>query len=175
MPSVGGLRPTADALRETLFNWLQPRLVGARVLDLFAGTGALGLEAASRGAAHVLLVERDARAAAQLEANCEMLGAGGVRIRRYDALRLLRAAPPDGQPFDIVLVDPPFGQGRVMPVLAGLNAHGWVHRDSRVYVEIESDAVLDFVEASGWQVERERCAGQARGLLLMRATPDVAG
>jgi len=173
VPSVGGLRPTADALRETLFNWLQPCLTGARVLDLFAGTGALGLEAASRGAEQVLLIERDARAAAQLQANCEMLGASGVRVRRDDALRLLRAAPPDGQPFDIALVDPPFGQDRVPTVLAGLNAHGWLHRGSRVYVEIESDAVLDFVEAGGWQVERERSAGQARGLLLTRAAPDA--
>lgn len=166
---VGGLRPTADALRETLFNWLQPRLPGARVLDLFAGTGALGLEAASRGADSVLLVERDARAAAQLQANCETLGAEQVSVRRDDALRLLAGEPPGGLPFDLVLVDPPFGQGRVAPVLEALRAHDWLHADSRIYVEIESEADLEFLAAGGWEIERERQGGQARALLLARA------
>ena len=171
---VAGLRPTADALRETLFNWLQPRLPGARVLDLFAGTGALGLEAASRGADSVLLVERDARAAGQLQANCETLGAEHVTVRRDDALRLLAGAPPDGLPYDLVLVDPPFGQDRVAPVLEALVAQGWLHANSRVYVEIEAAAGLDFLAAGGWQVERERQGGQARALLLARAPFDTA-
>ncbi|WP_018142272.1 16S rRNA (guanine(966)-N(2))-methyltransferase RsmD [Thioalkalivibrio sp. ALJ7] len=165
---VGGLRPTADALRETLFNWLQPSLPGARVLDLFAGTGALGLEAASRGAASVLLVERDARAAAQLQANCETLRAEQVTVRRDDALRLLAAAPPDGQPYDLVLVDPPFHQDRVVPVLEALVMQGWIHADSQIYVEIEAEAALDFLVSSGWHIERERQGGQARALLLTR-------
>ncbi len=168
VPTVGGLRPTADALRETVFNWLQPRLPGARVLDLFAGTGALGLEAASRGADAVLLVERDARAAAQLQANCETLGAGQVSVRRDDARRLLAGPPPEGLAYDLVLVDPPFGQGHVPLVLEALLAQGWLHADSRVYVEIESEADLDFLAAGGWQVERERQGGQARALLLAR-------
>ncbi|WP_018871752.1 16S rRNA (guanine(966)-N(2))-methyltransferase RsmD [Thioalkalivibrio sp. ALJ16] len=173
VPAVGGLRPTADALRETLFNWLQPRLPGARVLDLFAGTGALGLEAASRGADTVLLVERDARAAAQLEANCDTLGAGQVRVRRDDALRVLADPPPEGRPYDLVLVDPPFHKGLVAPVLAALRASGWLHPDSCVYVEIEAEADLGFLAADGWRVERERQGGQARALLLAQAEPDA--
>ncbi len=170
---MGGLRPTADALRETLFNWLQPQLPGARVLDLFAGTGALGLEAASRGADTVLLVERDARAAAQLQANCESLGAGQVTVRRDDARRMLGESPPDGLAFDLVLVDPPFGKGHVPPVLEALLARGWLHADSQVYVEIEAEADLAFIAAGGWQVERERQGGQARALLLAQGVPDA--
>ena len=168
VPAVGGLRPTADALRETVFNWLQPQLPGARVLDLYAGTGALGLEAASRGAAAVWLVERDPRAAAQLEANCETLGATQVRVRRDDVGRFLSGSPPD-EPFDLVFLDPPFGQGRVAPALEALRGGGWLRPDARIYVELETTAALDFLDAGGWHIERERRAGQARGLLLAAA------
>lgn len=164
---MGGLRPTADAQRETLFNWLQPRLPGARVLDLYAGTGALGFEAASRGAREVWLVERDARAASQLEANRERLGATQVHIRRDDVTRLL-GQPPEGGPFDVVFLDPPFGQGRVAPTLAALAAQGWLAPDARVYTELESEIDPGFVVDAGWEVERERVGGQARGLLLAR-------
>ena len=169
VPAVGGLRPTADALRETVFNWLQPRLPGARVLDLYAGTGALGLEAASRGAAAVWLVERDARAAAQLEANCETLGATQVRVRRDDVGRFLAGPPPEA-PFDLVFLDPPFEKGRVAPALEALRAGGWLRPDARIYVELETTAALDFLDAGGWRIERERRSGQARGLLLADAT-----
>jgi 16S rRNA (guanine966-N2)-methyltransferase len=125
---VPGLRPSADAQRETLFNWLQPGLPGATVLDLFAGTGALGLEAASRGAHSVLLVEKSPVAARQLEANCRLLGAAQVTVRQDDALRLLaqgrEAAGLD--PFDLVFVDPPFEKGLVAPVLERCwAAAGW--------------------------------------------------
>ncbi|WP_255325690.1 MULTISPECIES: 16S rRNA (guanine(966)-N(2))-methyltransferase RsmD [unclassified Thioalkalivibrio] len=168
VPSVGGLRPTADAQRETLFNWLQPQLPGARVLDLYAGTGALGFEAASRGAREVWLVERDARAAAQLEANRERLGATQVHIRRDDVARLL-GQPPEAGPFDVVFLDPPFGQGRVAPTLAALAAQGWLSPGARVYAELESEADPGCVQEGGWDIERERVCGQARGLLLARS------
>ncbi len=91
--AVPGLRPSADAQRETVFNWLQPHLPGAAVLDLFAGTGALGLEAASRGAGSVWLVEQSPVAVRQLEANCQMLGARQVQVFQGDALHLLAAGP----------------------------------------------------------------------------------
>lgn len=167
--SVPGLRPSADAQRETLFNWLQPRLPGARVLDLFAGTGALGLEAASRGAASVLLVERNPVAARQLEVNCRALDATQVTVRRDDALRLLAAGCHEigrGR-FDIVFADPPFGRGMTVPVLEQLLDGGWLAPDARVYVEQENalDAPL------GWDILRERVCGQARGLLLASPLP----
>jgi 16S rRNA (guanine966-N2)-methyltransferase len=168
---VPGLRPSADAQRETLFNWLQPRLPGAAVLDLFAGTGALGLEAASRGARSVLLVEKSPVAARQLEANCRLLGAAQVTVRQDDALRLLaqgrEAAGP--VPFGIVFIDPPFEQGLVAPVLERLLGGGWLAPEARVYVEQESRLLAP----SGWEVLRERTGGQACGFLLAR--PDQPG
>lgn len=172
VPSVGGLRPTADAQRETLFNWLQPHLPGARVLDLYAGTGALGFEAASRGAREVWLVERDARASAQLEANRERLGAAQVRIRGDDVARLL-SQPPEGGPFDLVFLDPPFGQDRVAPTLAALLAQGWLAPGARVYAELESEIDPSFVVDAGWVIDRERTGGQARGMLLARGSGDA--
>lgn len=163
---VPGLRPSADAQRETLFNWLQPVLPGANVLDLFAGTGALGLEAASRGAASVLLVEKSVPAARQLEANCASLKADQVTVRQVDALRLLAHGRSAAQlePFAVVFVDPPFGKGLVLPVLQALVAGDWLAPGARVYVEQESGLPAP----GGWTVLRERTGGQARGLLLER-------
>jgi 16S rRNA (guanine966-N2)-methyltransferase len=105
---VAGLRPSSDRVRETLFNWLQFELAGRRVLDLFAGTGALGLEALSRGAARALLVESDPVAARELRASCERLGAGTAQVLQADARRWLRTA--EGE-FDLVFLDPPFADG----------------------------------------------------------------
>ncbi|HTA64280.1 MAG TPA: 16S rRNA (guanine(966)-N(2))-methyltransferase RsmD, partial [Xanthomonadaceae bacterium] len=117
---AAGLRPSADRVRETVFNWLQPRIVGARVLDLFAGTGALGLEAASRGAARVVLVEKDAVLASTLRANAERLAradaAKTVEVVCDDALRWLSRSP-DAR-FDLVFVDPPFAAGLWQSALA---------------------------------------------------------
>ncbi len=163
---VPGLRPSADAQRETLFNWLQPVLPRATVLDVFAGTGALGFEAASRGAAAVLLLERDPLAARQLKANRMALGAERVSVRRADALRLLAAGrrASGWDPFSVVFIDPPFGKGLVAPVLQALLAGDWLTPDARVYVEQESALPAP----AGWAVLRERTGGQARGLLLCR-------
>jgi 16S rRNA (guanine966-N2)-methyltransferase len=115
-PSWEGLRPTSDKLRETVFNILAPRIEGARVLDVYAGTGALGLEALSRGAAHVTFVEQDRRAAALIEKNATMCGVQG----RYTiACGDFHAAPRlDAEgPFDLILLDPPYGAGRVRDAL----------------------------------------------------------
>jgi len=107
-PGWEGLRPTSDRLRETLFNVLAPRIEGARLLDLFAGTGAIGIEALSRGASHVTFVERDPRAVALIEDNLRHCGmAKGYAIIRGDAGRFLRTVPA-GQPFDLIVLDPPY-------------------------------------------------------------------
>lgn len=133
------LRPSGDRVRETLFNWLAPWLPGARCLDLFAGTGVLGFEALSRGAAHCTFVERDPRAVTALEALRDRLAADGADIRRADVREHLRGAPT---PCDIVFIDPPFHQGLVADVLPRLAA-GWLAPGARVYVECERGLAFD--------------------------------
>ena len=127
-----GLRPTSDRARETLFNWLQPELPGARVLDLFAGSGALGLEALSRGATEAMLVERDAGLAKGLQETVQKLeGGGAARVVRADALQFL-AAPLHGR-FNLVFLDPPFEASLWDAALAQLPA--WLAEDALLYVE----------------------------------------
>lgn len=160
---VEGLRPTPDRVRETLFNWLGQDLDGLHCLDLFAGSGALGLEAASRGAARVTLVETDARAARQLQAHCETLGAGeAVQVRRADALHFLRDAQPE-QRFDVVFLDPPYALGLLPQCLAALPR--LLAPQARVYVE-DAGALA---APPGWALLREGRAGRVHYGLLTRA------
>lgn len=144
-----GLRPTADRVRETLFNWLQPQLAGARVLDLFAGSGALGFEAASRGAGWVQLVERDPVQAHALREAAARLQADNLHVHAGDALEHLRAAPQ--APFDVVFVDPPFDAGLHQPALALLPP--WLAPQAWVYVESCADRVPAVPQA--WRLHRE--------------------
>ena len=131
VPAVDGLRPSPDRVRETLFNWLQGDIGGARCLDLFAGSGALGFEAASRGAGEVVMIERDPRALAALAAAKARFGAGQVEVVGADALAWL-ARDADRQ-FDVVFVDPPFAAGLQRQVLDALVP--WLSPVARVYVE----------------------------------------
>ncbi|WP_394700507.1 16S rRNA (guanine(966)-N(2))-methyltransferase RsmD [Thiomicrorhabdus sp.] len=133
-----GLRPTSDRVRETLFNWLQFEVPGARCLDLFAGSGALGFEALSRGAHHVCFLELSADNAAQLEANATRLKCESSEVVRTDALRWLLEASE--RAFDIVFIDPPFHQGLMQPALDALFAHHWLAEDAWLYLEQEQDA-----------------------------------
>ena len=137
-PKGMSLRPTADRLREALFNILMHAygdpVSGARVLDLFAGTGALGLEALSRGAAFALFVDAGAEARAIIRENVERLGAGGVsRIFRRDATKLGPAHP--AEPFALVFLDPPYGEGLAEKALAAARAGGWLADDALIVVE----------------------------------------
>jgi 16S rRNA (guanine966-N2)-methyltransferase len=158
-----GLRPSADRVRETLFNWLQPVLPGARVLDLFAGSGALGLEAVSRGAREALLVERDPALAKQLRAVVERLAAGPqVQVMQADALALLRA-PLHGR-FDIVFLDPPFDAGLWSKAIALLP--GWLADDAWLYIEAPPGAAI--ATGSGWSPHREGSTRQVRYSLFRR-------
>ncbi len=162
VPDVAGLRPTPDRVRETLFNWLGQRLDGWRCLDLFAGTGALGLEAASRGAAQVVLVERDRRARAAIAATIERLDALQLSLVADDAFAALQRLARSGARFDLVFVDPPFGEAlhaRALEALPPVLAPG-----ALVYVESGERLELP----PGWRVEREGRAGQVRYHLLSR-------
>lgn len=146
---VAGLRPTGERARETLFNWLLPKLPGARVLDLFAGSGALGLEAISRGAASAVLVERDPVQVARLREAVDRLGAGAqVTVVQDDALRWLAVAPAAA--FDLVFLDPPFAAGLLPQVLPLLGSH--LAAGAWVYVEAaQAPAALP----SGWSEHRQ--------------------
>ena len=168
-----GLRPTPDRVRETLFNWLGNRLDGWRCLDLYAGSGALGFEAASRGAARVMMVERDARIIESLRSVKERLSAESVDLTQADAFAWVSQTT---ERFDLVLLDPPFGEGaldRIVPRLAGVLAPG-----AALYVE--SDAPVD-IDTAPWtglpgvRVHRADRAGLVHyHLLLMPAEPTGA-
>ena len=160
-----GLRPTPDRVRETLFNWLATALPGARVLDLFAGSGALGLEALSRGARDAIFVERDTRVAGQLEENLATLGATERgRVVTADATAVL-AGPPT--PCSLVFLDPPFHQELAEPCCAALEA-GWLEENAFIYLECE--AGLAPAVPTSWQLHREVRAGDSHGRLYRRDT-----
>lgn len=159
-PDAEGLRPTPDRVRETLFNWLGQDLSGLSCLDLFAGSGALGLEAASRGAARVVLVERNPQVAAALAANIRLLGAAGrVELLRRDALEFALSTPAA---FDVVFLDPPYRLGwleKLTPLLPRL-----LHEDALLYVEAETR--LDGL--GNWRTVRSGKAGQVHFHLMQR-------
>ncbi|MFY0989338.1 16S rRNA (guanine(966)-N(2))-methyltransferase RsmD [Halomonas sp. C05BenzN] len=163
IPESPGLRPTPDRVRETLFNWLTTVTPGARALDLFAGTGALGLEALSRGARQACLVERDARIARQLRDNLATLGVEErARVVTADVLAFLEGDPT---PFSLVFLDPPFRQGLAEPCCAALE-RGWLAEDAVIYLETESEREPRV--PAGWQLHREVRAGDTTGRLYRR-------
>ena len=160
-----GLRPTPDRVRETLFNWLGQDLAGWRCLDAFAGTGALGLEAASRGAEAVLLVESDATLAAQLETLRQRLQAEAVRVQRGDGLSVLQQAVPGS--LDLVLIDPPFDGDLFGKALhAAARAVG---PEGYVYLEAPRAWADEELAAAGLAVHRHLKAGAVHAHLLRRA------
>jgi 16S rRNA (guanine966-N2)-methyltransferase len=157
-PDSQGLRPTPDRVRETLFNWLQHAIAGSRCLDLFAGSGALGLEALSRGAREVVFVEREELVASALRASLAHLGApaGSTRVVQAPAGRFL-AAP--GAPFDIIFLDPPFGQGALGEYVTGIDIGHWIASDGWVYLESDRSAGAPVLPA-GWQLVKSKSAGE---------------
>ncbi|MBT6275527.1 MAG: 16S rRNA (guanine(966)-N(2))-methyltransferase RsmD [Chromatiales bacterium] len=165
VPSSDGLRPTAGRIRETLFNWLTPWVRDARCLDLFAGTGALGLESLSRGAAHVTLVEKDVTLVATLRESVDRLDAvTSADVVRMDALQWLATATP--VPHDVVFVDPPFASGLLEPALGALQGTGWLSETAKIYVETSAEGLDDAGFVRHWQIEKARNAGQVRYYLF---------
>lgn len=167
-PDVEGLRPTGDRIRETLFNWLAPEIRGARCLDLFAGSGALGLEALSRGAGASLLVERDAQASAQLRANLALLQAEQGSLLNADALTLLRQGN-SAAPFNVVFVDPPFQLNLWQSVVDALEAGGWLADEASIYIESGRESVYHV--PPNWSLHRDKQAGQVSYRLFYRFQP----
>ncbi|EMD9273721.1 16S rRNA (guanine(966)-N(2))-methyltransferase [Cronobacter malonaticus] len=164
VPDSPGLRPTTDRVRETLFNWLAPYLVGARCLDCFAGSGALGLEALSRYAADATLLEMERGVAQQLQKNLATLKSSAAKVVNTNTLNFLNQ---DGEPHDIVFVDPPFRKGLLEETLNLLETRGWLAPQALIYVESEVENGLPPVPAS-WQLHREKVAGQVAYRLYLR-------
>jgi 16S rRNA (guanine966-N2)-methyltransferase len=162
-PPLAAIRPSPDRVRETLFNWLQQPIVGARCLDLFAGSGALGLEALSRGAAHVTFVDREPQIGRHLSQTLQRLGSGDATVVVEDALRFLSRPP---QPFDIVFLDPPFDLGLLEQ--AGSRLQGWLAPGAYIYVECPAERSLATLPVQ-WRVLRTKRAGQV-GYHLLRAS-----
>ncbi|RZJ85262.1 MAG: 16S rRNA (guanine(966)-N(2))-methyltransferase RsmD, partial [Massilia sp.] len=160
-----GLRPTPDRVRETLFNWIRHQLGGdldgAHFLDLFAGSGALGFEAASRGAASVTMVDNHGPAARQLEANRDKLKAANVKVLRTDALALVKDLAARGQRFDVIFLDPPYQLGLLTQILplcpAILNEGGLVYAETGETLPLEQGEVPDWL--AGWDAIRADKAG----------------
>lgn len=167
-----GLRPTPDRVRETLFNWLGQDLRGLRCLDAFAGSGALGFEAASRGATEVLLIEQAPALVASLRDNASRLQASQITVLRGDALSLLRQRV--GQAWDVVFLDPPFGEGQNDTLFreALVAARAVVSTDGLLYLEAPRPWTDAELAELGWRVLRQGRAGQVAFHLL---GPQVAG
>jgi 16S rRNA (guanine966-N2)-methyltransferase len=166
-PKSDSIRPTSDRLRESLFNILvhsyDDPLPGARVIDLFAGTGAFGMEAISRGADFCQFVDDGAEARALIRANVESLGLGGVtKLFRRDARRLGDAPP--GPPYTLAFLDPPYDRGLAEPALASLARGGWLAPEALVVVEEAAAAV--FESASGFDVLERRDYGETAVVFL---------
>ncbi|QXP85291.1 16S rRNA (guanine(966)-N(2))-methyltransferase RsmD [Methylococcus sp. Mc7] len=159
-----GLRPTPDRVRETVFNWLQNHVAGAVCLDLFAGSGALGFEAASRGAARVVQVERNPKVCAVLKQSCAMLDAGQITVVCAEAMKFLAGRP---EAFDLVFLDPPFRTGQVGPCCRRLEDGGWLKPGARTYVEAEAGPQPEGIPAN-WMLLREKVSGDVAYRLYQR-------
>jgi 16S rRNA (guanine966-N2)-methyltransferase len=164
VPAQPGLRPTGDRIRETLFDWLAPVIEGAHCLDLFAGSGALGFEAASRGAAEVVMVERSAPVVRILELNARRLGTAALRVLHADALQWLQG--PCGRTFDILFLDPPFASGLLQPTCDLLVRRRWLAPRALVYLEAPAQNELPALPET-WELVRDKRAGQVRYALAM--------
>ena len=159
------LRPTGNRIRETLFNWLQPNIQGSICLDLFAGSGCLGLEALSRGASKCVMVEKNKRVINHLTKNIEKLSSS-TELIHDDALNYL-SSKELSKTFDIVFLDPPFDSAIYESTMRTLELNHWLSRDALIYVEARSDSSM-FRIPDNWSLSREQVAGNVRYMLYSR-------
>ncbi|MDR1057783.1 MAG: 16S rRNA (guanine(966)-N(2))-methyltransferase RsmD [Coxiellaceae bacterium] len=163
-----GVRPTTDARRETLFNWLAPAIVGANCLDLFAGSGALGFEALSRGARHVVMVDMSIKIINQLKANAKLLQADDIEFYCLSIPNRLNKISK--QIFDIVFLDPPFHHDLVKPTCEKLAITGYLAKNAYMYIESEKDLDIRTIIPNSWQILRKKVSNLvASNLLTLRA------
>ncbi|MCM5511299.1 MULTISPECIES: 16S rRNA (guanine(966)-N(2))-methyltransferase RsmD [unclassified Vibrio] len=159
-----GLRPTTDRVKETLFNWLAQDVPQAKCLDLFAGSGGLGFEAASRQADKVTMIELNPNAFKQLEKNIADLNSDNLTAINSDALSFLQQA---GTPHHVVFIDPPFRKGLLEQTVTLLESNGWLANDAMIYIETEKELALEGIPTN-WHLHREKTAGQVSYRLFER-------
>jgi 16S rRNA (guanine966-N2)-methyltransferase len=164
VPDKPGLRPTPNRVRETLFNWISTQIPDSRCLDLFAGSGALGIEAASRGAKQVLLVEKEREVVQGLRQQMATFVPNKLEIIGADALKFLKGTPDI---FDIIFLAPPFGHDLLRPCCPLLEQGGWLSPHALIYLETEHRLGEPNLPAS-WQVIRRQTVGQVAGFLAVR-------
>ena len=162
---VPGLRPTPQRVRETVFNWLRDDIYASRCLDLYAGSGALGFEAASRGAAVVVAVDSNLLACKAIKENAELLNASQLTIITSDVLSFLATRP---QVFDVVFIDPPFALNLVVPTCQWLEDKGWLERHAKIYVESQSTVHNLEKLPENWRQLKDKTAGEVRYQLFER-------
>ncbi len=156
-PMAQGLRPTPNRVRETLFNWLAPYVEGAHVLDCFTGSGALFLEALSRGASSALALDSNSNAVASLRQILATLKCSNGQVLQANALQYLESQP--ATPYDLLFLDPPFSQDLLAPACALLEEKGWLAKDAWIYTESET-APSTLAMPGNWRLHREQKAGQ---------------
>ena len=166
-PMAAGLRPTPNRVRETLFNWLAPYVEGAKVLDAFAGSGALFLEALSRGAGSALALDLNPAAVASLRGHLATLRCDNGQLIQSDAIAYLSSQPVS--PFDLVFLDPPFSQNLLLPACNLLEEKGWLAADAWVYTESETPP-SSLGMPGNWRLHREQKAGQVYYALWHRVS-----
>lgn len=159
-----GLRPTPGRVRETLFNWLRNDVYGSRCLDLYAGSGALGFEAASRGARSVVQVENDPQACRHLKENADMLDARQIKIVNQDVFRFLAG---DAEPFDLAFLDPPFAKNLAAQTCQWLEDKGWLSARAKIYLETETGLDLNGMP-DNWRLLKDKSAGEVAYRLYER-------
>lgn len=164
-PEAPGLRPTPDRVRETLFNWLAAHIEGAKVLDAFTGSGALYLEALSRGASMALALDANATAISSLRHNLDLLGCATGQLLQSDALKYLETQTPSA--FDLVFLDPPFHQNMLPATCTLLEEKGWLAERAWIYTESETPPSALQMPAT-WRLHREKKAGQVYYSLWQR-------
>ena len=167
VPDGPGLRPTPDRVRETLFNWLASYIGGARVLDAFTGSGALFLEALSRGASSGIALDLNTAAINNLRSNLEILDCDNAKVLRADALDYLASSAEQG--FDIVLLDPPFHQDLLLQSCELLEANNWLNERAWIYTESEQ-APSSLGVPNTWRLHREKRSGQVHYALWQKLT-----
>jgi 16S rRNA (guanine966-N2)-methyltransferase len=166
-PAIDAIRPTPDRVRETVFNWLQNDIAGARCLDLFAGSGALGLEALSRGAASAVFVDREPRVGQYLRETLTRFRSTAGAVTTADSLRFLSGP---AQPFDIVFLDPPFGADLLPDVCRRLEEGGWLGPNALIYMESASTSGVPVLPVN-WSLIKSKMTGQVGYHLARRTLP----